>query len=427
MALRSALGEGETQVKQERRYDLVELLGLGGALLFIVCLYTSPAHLYPQLAVLRPSALAAGMMISGLLLARIFRGWNIRLAGPAGGMGALLLALVFLSPLWALRPAIALAFALGGIKLLVAYAGLTGTLRNVKKIRLAMCVAALASMVPAWGTVSRYRNGIELVEGFRGSWIGLLANPNELAMVMSVTVPWTLLCFHQSRKWVLKLALLVAFGLQVSAVVATHSRGGALGLLAAVVAIIALSPRRLPAVALGVAASLAVVALAPSSFWDRTGTISSYESDASARGRLLTWENGKRAIVDKPLLGVGAGNYVESWNRYMHRNIRELAFASHNLWMQVVVELGLFGLSAFLGMLFFLTRGLWKARGREEGGAEARALLASLVAVVVSGQTGGYAFNWFFWMVLGLAGAVVACTRIQSREREVDGVQLAAA
>lgn len=411
----------------ERRIDLVEALAVGGTLAFVVCLYTSPAHLYPWMAPLRPSALAAGAMLSGLLLMRLLRGRPFRLGGSAGGMMTLLFALLFLSPLWALRPAIAFAFALAAIKLLIAYAGLTGVLTSLTRVRHTMAVAGLASMVPAWGAIQRYRNEIDLVEGYRGAWIGLLANPNELAMVMAITVPWTLWARERSKSLLLRTALLVAFGLQVAAVIVTHSRGGALGLLAAVVAAALLSPRRGRAFALGAVATAAVIAFAPSTFWERTGTISTYESDASARGRLQTWETGRRALEDKPLLGVGAGNYVEAWNRYMPRNVRERAYASHNLWMQVVVELGWLGLATFATMLLLLARGLWRARGLAEGGGEARALLASMLAVIVCGQTGGYAFNWFFWMLLGVAGAVVSCTARRRTAEAAHGVRLAAA
>jgi O-antigen ligase len=79
--------------------------------------------------------------------------------------------------------------------------------------------------------------------------------------------------------------------------------------------------------------------------------------------------------------------------------------------MQVAVELGLFGLAAFATMFALMLRGLWRARARPGLGAEARALLASFAALLVCGTTGGYAFNWFFYMALGASGAVIAATR----------------
>ena len=48
---------------------------------------------------------------------------------------------------------------------------------------------------------------------------------------------------------------------------------------------------------------------------------------------------------------MGAGNYVESWNRYTSRNPREHSYTAHNMWMEVLVELGLFGMAAYLAML----------------------------------------------------------------------------
>ena len=82
---------------------------------------------------------------------------------------------------------------------------------------------------------------------------------------------------------------------------------------------------------------------------------------------------------------------------------------------------------AFVVMLSLLVRGLWKARAHAELGTESRALLASLIALIACGTTGGYAFNWFFYMVLGLAGAVVAHARISAVKERVDARVLAVA
>lgn len=393
-----------------RRIDFIDVLGRGGALLFLVCLYTSPAHLYPVLETLRPAMLAATAMLAAVVARRLMRGERIRLAGGPGAAMLVLFTLLSMSTLWALHPTSALGFALGALKLPLAFVGLVGCLRVPRHVRLAMSVAAIASLVPAWGTLERYNAGIDLVEGYRGAWIGLLANPNELAMVMAVTVPWALHSAQHSYGWK-RLLYLTAFGLQVSTIVVTHSRGGALGMAVGLVATALLAENKLRAFGLVGAAAAALVMFAPESFWRRTETISTYETDASAMGRLRAWETGFNALEDRPLLGVGAGGYVDAWNRYMSRNIRERAYASHNMWMQVAVELGYVGAAVFASMLALLVGALWKARSHTQVGAEARTLLASLAALIVCGTTGGYAFNWFFYMVLGVAGATVACAR----------------
>lgn len=407
-----------------KRHDPIAALGLGGAMLFIFCLYTSPASLWPWTEVFRPAMLAAVMMLAALGLRRVVRGQPLRLAGGVGGAMIVLFALMALSGLWAFQPMRSLEYTLASTKLLLAFAGLATVLRTPKHVRWAMTLAAVAALIPAQGTMQRWNNGIGLVEGYRGAWIGLLENPNQLAMVMAITAPWALVMWTKSKglvHWV----LLASFGFACATVVVTHSRGGALGLGVGVVVWAALSRHRVKAVALTLVATLCVVAFAPSSFWNRTETIADYEHDASALGRLHAWEAGSRALSHSPLLGIGADNYAEAWNRYMPRNVRETAYTSHNTWMQVVVELGFLGLAVFATMVLTAVWGLWKAR---DGilGDEARALLASMAALAVCGATGGYAFNWFFYMLLGLTGAVLAQERL-SRARETAFARLAVA
>lgn len=410
----------------ERRLDFIHLLGLLGALLFVVCLYISPAMYMPWTAVFRPALLAALTMLAAVMLRRVVRGEKVRLGGPSGAAVVVLFTLLAISPLWALRPDETVAYAADTAKLALAFVGLATVLRTPGHVRLAMVVAAVASFIPTRGTLIRYDNGIDLVEGYRGAWIGLLANPNELAMVMAITLPWTLHAREKAgvlMRWV----LLGAAGLQCAAAVVTHSRGGALGLGAAMITWAVLSQRRGRSMGLVALGAAAVMAFAPSSFWQRTGSIGDYEMDASARGRFAAWDTGFRALGDRPLLGVGGGNYVASWDRYTARNVRERALSAHNMWMQVMVELGLLGLAAFAAAVLLTARGLWKARNSAVGG-EARALLGSIGALLICGQTGGYAFNWFLWLVLGLSAAVIAQHRLsRTKESGTHGDPIAAA
>ncbi len=411
---------------RERRLDFLSMLGLTGALFFVVCLYTSPADLVPDVAVLHPALLSAALMLGGMMLSRLMRGVRLRLGGSIGLNMALLFSFAALSMLWAYDPSLAFGFTLGGVKLMAAFVGIATTLRMPRHIRWAMLVAVLASMIPGWGTISRYRQGIGLVEGYRGTWIGLLANPNQLAMVMAVTVPWTV--FLQKKvSLFLRPFLVIALGLEVGAIVATHSRGGMLGLAAAMTATAFLSVRKGRALGMLAAAGVAVVILAPQTFWARAQTIEAYNQDASALGRIQSWRTGLTALRDSPLLGVGANNYVLTWDVYAHRNVREKSYAAHNMWMEVLVELGLIGITLFAIMFVLILRGLWRARRDPEVGGEARALISSLIALVICGSTGGYAFNWFFYMVLGMAGAVIGFARESNAEGEAHALELAVA
>lgn len=407
-----------------RRLDFVELAAFGGACLFVVCLYTSPATLFPALEVLRPAALGATAMVGGVLARRVLRGEPMAWAGGVGAAMVVLFLLSALSVLWAFDPGAVVGFVAEAVKLVIAYVGIVGALASPPRIRRLMLVAALASVVPAVGTLQRYHDGVGLVEGYRGAWIGLLANPNQLAMVMAVTMPWTLALAAQAGGF-RRVALWSVLGLECACVVVTHSRGGALGMGMAFVAYAFFSRRKARSLVLVAVAAAVLAVLAPRSFWDRTQTIGAYQQDASAQGRLRAWQTGLQALSEHPLLGIGAGGYERAWDRYQPRNVREHAYASHNMWMQVLVELGGLGVTVFATMFLLMLRGLWKARLSEAYGWEARALLASFTALMVCGTTGGYAFNWFFYMALGVAGAVVAGSRRALAQERADGVRFA--
>jgi O-antigen ligase len=415
---------------KSRRIDFIGLMGYGGALLFIACLYLSPAQWIPATEVLRPAMLSAVLMLGGVLLNRVRYGVPIQFAGGIGVAMCTLFGFAAMSALWALNPENTKTFTADAIKEVAAFVGIVSIMTAPNRLRAAMLTAVLCSMIPAQGTVERYQNGIDLVEGYRGNWLGHMANPNQLAMIMAVTMPWALFLWTKS-KGLWRHILLVAAGLEVSAIVATHSRGGALGLMAAMLAFALLSQNKARAMLLVVLSAIALVVFAPRSFWERTGTIETYQLDASAMGRIKAWETGFKALRDHPILGVGANNYHLSWNVYTPRNIREHAYTAHNMWMQVFVELGLVGMTAFATMFVLILWGLWKARRNPVCGGEARAILASLCALLVCGTTGGYAFNWFFYMVLGLAGTIIVRSRewAQAAEKKepANGEELALA
>ena len=85
-----------------RRYDLVSIVGIAGTLLFIACLYLSPADLIPDIAVIHPALLSATIMLgAAMVVGRLLAGRDIRFAGGIGVAMAALFAFGGLSALWA--------------------------------------------------------------------------------------------------------------------------------------------------------------------------------------------------------------------------------------------------------------------------------------------------------------------------------------
>ena len=60
----------------------------------------------------------------------------------------------------------------------------------------------------------------------------------------------------------------------------------------------------------GIAILVSLVLLfAPPVYFERMGTIKTYETEGSARGRIAAWESAVRMAADHPLTGVGAGHF----------------------------------------------------------------------------------------------------------------------
>ena len=58
-----------------------------------------------------------------------------------------------------------------------------------RRVRIALGLYALSAIAPGWGTFDYWRHDIGLVEGFRGRWLGVLADPNHDAMALVGAVP----------------------------------------------------------------------------------------------------------------------------------------------------------------------------------------------------------------------------------------------
>lgn len=202
-----------------------------------------------------------------------------------------------------------------------------------------------------------------------------------------------------------------------AAVIFSFTRGIWISLLAAFTIFSWVFARRaLAAIAvLGAAAMLAAV-LVPSSLRNRAQTM----ADTSANvERLLLWETGWNMLRDRPLLGVGVGNYANSQERYLREEV-PLAMTrthTHNIWLQVAVERGVLGMLVLVWLAACVLReSIGALRRLAPGGGPAHALAAGALAALVGFFLDGFVQNNFgdsqvallFWLVAGIA---VVCGR----------------
>jgi putative inorganic carbon (hco3(-)) transporter len=167
--------------------------------------------------------------------------------------------------------------------------------------------------------------------------VGIFNDPNDLALSMLVVLPFLFVTvLNAALGWgsrILALAVLVPMLL---AFYYTNSRGGVLGLGAAL-AIIGWHRFGSKVGPIVVVAMLGgVLALGPS----RMAEMDSEED--SAQGRIQAWSEGLQMLKQRPITGVGYGRFTE-----YH------ALVAHNSFVQVLAELGILGGMAFIGMVFW--------------------------------------------------------------------------
>lgn len=236
---------------------------------------------------------------------------------------------------------------------------------------------------------------------------GTLDNPNILAQYLVPGIVLGVALFLEERRTRVRLLYLIATALAACCLYFTWSRGGILALGVALALFLLLYNRRLFLVAV----FLAVLALAckPGLLTARLASITNLQ-DTSIAYRFIIWEIAWKIIKDFWFSGVGVGTAAF---RYVYDRFYTVygvtAMHTHDFYIELLVEVGVFGFLIFLWMLAsHVIHGL-RASRRMEGGLAKTVTIASLAGVagyLVQGITEQPWYNFkmvfLFWFLLSL-------------------------
>jgi O-antigen ligase len=325
------------------------------------------------------------------------------------------------------------------LKVTLVYLLAVNVLISPKRIERLTWILVLAIGYIAFRAVFDYARGVNLISrGTRvqGSVGGLMQNPNDLALHMVAFLPLAMFMAMRPGSALKRLVAAGAGFCMIGAIVASGSRGGFVGFAVMVVVLAVLAARQRPGLVFaGLFVLICALPVVPDQYWRRVASITDpskddYESSA-ARKRLFG--EAFDAFLENPITGVGAGQFkdykpearVEAWHE------------THNIWLQVASELGIFGLAVF-GFLVARSFGaVWQtrrllARVRWAAAAALRpslsrkavpaapvisadeatlldahsaAMAASLVGFFVCAFFSSVAYGWTFYYLLALAAA----------------------
>jgi putative inorganic carbon (hco3(-)) transporter len=265
-----------------------------------------------------------------------------------------------------------------------------------------------------------------------GRLSGAGLNPNQLGQLLAVAVVLAVALAASRRcSSVVRLAAVAAAALAAIGLFLTLSRGALLGLAAAaLIAPLAVGHgRRLIALVLVVATLVGAVAwyaaIAPETALDRI----THPERHGGSGREDLWRVGRRMVEDRPVQGVGAGNFPVSSINYLlrpgrteqDRLIVDTPKVAHNIYLTVLAELGIVGLALFLVILGCCLRSalraarLFAARGDPTMELLARGLFIGLFGLLVADFFSSQLFSKQLWLLLATAPAMLALAQRGAR------------
>ena len=274
-----------------------------------------------------------------------------------------------------------------------------------------------------------WRMGIKRMKGIDTSY----GDPNSLAasIVYSLPFGWALFRLGLEQRW--QRILLWGYGvLALVCIIYTGSRSGMVATILFLLLLLMFSSRKIIGILLIPLLLFGVWNTMPESYKirfistfaeagaDEAGQKGAYDS---AHGRLAGLEQGYKTFLSHPVFGMGPGNFKYTWGGGTGEII---GMSAHNLYGQLLGELGGVGSVAFVALMWTIFMTHWRVRkvvidqlihcpeSGESANAEKQALLmlvssASLQTLALLLFNGNFGHNLFRYNYLWVGAIGVLC------------------
>lgn len=221
---------------------------------------------------------------------------------------------------------------------------------------------------------------------------GFIEGNNELALALILVIPlMRYLQLQATNKW-MRLGMLAAMILTATAAFGSNSRGALLGVAAMGLYLWFKSPKKIVSGVAIVLVGVSLVAFMPDQWHDRMNTISTYEEDSSAMGRINAWRTAFNVATNR-FTGAGFDMYTPDIFAIYSPNPADL-HAAHSIYFQVLGEHGFIGLLLFLSMWWYVWKtGNWLIRN---GGQVPETLWCKHLGAMCQVSLVGYAVGGAF-------------------------------
>jgi hypothetical protein len=406
---RDLLAQNESWIRRRTHFLSFVLL-----FIFSVILYLRPYEFFPGLSSFTSMAFYTGIvMLAVFAFTQLSTEANLT-ARPREINLVLLLGLAaLLSMPLAVSPADSWkTFSELLVKTIIVFIVFINVVRTESRLKLLLLLVLAVSIYLSISAINDYRQGLFQVGALEthdariaGRIKGLFENSNDLALHLVTMIPIAVGLALSKAGLFRKLVYFGAAAIMTAAVIVTFSRGGFIGLVAAVLVLVRRLGRknRTLTTATLVFAVIMFLAMAPGAFSGRLSTIFNSDADLTGSSSQRT-EVLKRSVwvtLRYPLFGVGIGCFP-------YKSPRNLV--THNAYTQVSSEMGI---AAMVVYILFLVHPLKRLRLIEKESYEhsdrsrfyylSVGLQAALVGYMVSSFFGAVAYQWYVYYLVGYA------------------------
>ena len=322
--------------------------------------------------------------------------------------------------------------------LLLVYFLTVNMMRTEKWIR--RCVMALvssATVVALIGVLEYFFADLsprwldtEYFSDIRGRVVSLFDNSNVLAFYLVMIFPLALDLLSRCKLGRERFLAFFSCTAITLCIVFTWSRGAWLGLIAATLVYLLIRSRKTLKAIFAFCLTIPILPFViPSNVVNRFMSIGDL-ADSSTYYRVHVWKGSLAALADNLFGGVGYGNsaFERAYIEYAYAGI-EAAEHSHNLFLQIAIQMGIVGLLIFvIAMLLFAQKNFEffsKHADKKQVGIAAAAFSAVVAALVM----GMFDYIWYnnrlfllFWALVGISCASVRVRDADDERRRVETV-----
>ena len=362
-----------------------------------------------------PLVTRGGLSLLILAAGLLWLTWALRTpAGPLGAINSWLLLLLGIAVVATGCSPVPLAAFKGLLKLL-SYLGVYALMRQLlaeapqwwNRIVAALLAGQLVSAVLAirqlygdTAELARWADPNSVADGTIRVY-GPLENPNLLAGYLIPILPIALVALLRWRSWPQRLFAATALALGAIALFLSYSRGGWLGMLAALGALVLLlvlrQTRQWPPLwrrlfplllLLGAVAVLVVAVTQVEPLRIRVLSLVAGREDSSNNFRINVWLAAIDMIQARPWLGIGPGNTAFNLIYPLDQQPKFTALSAYSVPLELLVEGGVPYLLAALGLLVASLRaGLAQLKGESSWALPALAAVAAIAGLGMQGIT----------------------------------------